>query len=106
MRLPLLGADGAGELFHRPRAGRVLLHPRDRVRHQCVFVGNGVDTVRFHPVDHAAARQKYGLPMGAKVLVSVDQVNVKAKSGELVGPIGRGEAISADAVVLLLKAPK
>lgn len=28
-------------------------------------------------------------------------INVKAKSGELVGPIGRGEAISADVVVLL-----
>ncbi|MCL4110325.1 UNVERIFIED_CONTAM: hypothetical protein GTU68_006602 [Idotea baltica] len=29
------------------------------------------------------------------------RVNVKAKSGEAVGPIGRGEAISADVVVLL-----
>lgn len=28
-------------------------------------------------------------------------VNVKAKTGEAVGPIGRGEAIAADAVVLL-----
>ena len=34
------------------------------------------------------------------------QINVKAKSGEAVGPIGRGEAISADAVVLLSKSPK
>ncbi len=30
-----------------------------------------------------------------------DQVNVKAKTGEKVGPIGRGEAIDADAVVIL-----
>lgn len=30
-----------------------------------------------------------------------DCVNVKAKSGERVGPIGRGEAIAADAVILL-----
>ncbi|MFQ5732409.1 MAG: 2-C-methyl-D-erythritol 2,4-cyclodiphosphate synthase [Planctomycetaceae bacterium] len=29
------------------------------------------------------------------------RVNVKAKSGEKVGPVGRGEAIAADAVVLL-----
>lgn len=35
--------------------------------------------------------------------VSEDAVNVKAKSGEAVGPIGRGEAISADAVVLLVR---
>ena len=34
-------------------------------------VGNGVDTARFHPVDRIAARQKYGLPQDAKVLVSV-----------------------------------
>lgn len=34
---------------------------------------------------------------------SVDRVNVKAKTGERVGPIGRGEAIDADAVVLLAR---
>lgn len=37
--------------------------------------------------------------------VPTDQVNVKAKSGEAVGPVGRGEAIQADAVVLLTKMP-
>ena len=34
-------------------------------------VGNGVDTTRFYPVARAAARQKYGLPPHARVLVSV-----------------------------------
>jgi 2-C-methyl-D-erythritol 2,4-cyclodiphosphate synthase len=33
--------------------------------------------------------------------IAEDDVNVKAKSGERVGPIGRGEAISAEAIVLL-----
>ncbi len=33
--------------------------------------------------------------------VSGDRINVKAKSGEKVGPVGRGESISADVVVLL-----
>ncbi len=39
-------------------------------------------------------------------LLSIDAscVNVKAKTGEKVGPIGRGEAIDADAVVLLWRA--
>ncbi len=32
---------------------------------------------------------------------STDLINVKAKSGEGVGPVGRGESISADVVVLL-----
>jgi 2-C-methyl-D-erythritol 2,4-cyclodiphosphate synthase len=35
--------------------------------------------------------------------IAEDQVNVKAKSGERVGPVGRGESISADAVVLMHK---
>ncbi len=33
--------------------------------------------------------------------VSEQAVNVKAKTGELVGPVGREEAITADAVVLI-----
>ncbi len=33
--------------------------------------------------------------------VTPGEVNVKAKSGEKVGPVGRGECLSADAVVLL-----
>ena len=35
--------------------------------------------------------------------VSVDILNVKAKSGERVGPVGRGESISADVIVLMNK---
>lgn len=34
-------------------------------------VGNGIDIARFQPVDRNAARQKYGLPRDARVLVSV-----------------------------------
>lgn len=39
-------------------------------------------------------------------LIGIDasQVNVKAKTGEKVGPIGRQEAMDADAVVLLIRA--
>lgn len=40
----------------------------------------------------------------AKILdLRQELVNVKAKTGERVGPIGREEAISADAIVLLVK---
>ena len=35
--------------------------------------------------------------------ISFDKVSVKAKSGEQVGPIGREEAIAADAIVLLCR---
>jgi 2-C-methyl-D-erythritol 2,4-cyclodiphosphate synthase len=37
--------------------------------------------------------------------VPQDCVNVKAKSGEAVGPVGRNEAITATAVVLLTRTP-
>ncbi len=33
--------------------------------------------------------------------VAQEQLNVKAKSGEKVGPVGRGESISADVILLL-----
>lgn len=33
--------------------------------------------------------------------IPADNINVKAKSGERVGPIGRAEAIAADAIVLM-----
>lgn len=38
--------------------------------------------------------------------IKEDLVNVKAKTGERVGPIGRQEAIDADAVVLLVSTSK
>jgi len=34
-------------------------------------VGNGVDTTRFHPLNRADARSRYGLPEHAPVLISV-----------------------------------
>lgn len=39
--------------------------------------------------------------IAALLQIPVERVNVKAKTGERVGPVGREEAISADAVVLL-----
>jgi 2-C-methyl-D-erythritol 2,4-cyclodiphosphate synthase len=35
--------------------------------------------------------------------MEVEGINVKAKSGEQVGPVGRGEAVAADAVVLIVR---
>lgn len=41
--------------------------------------------------------------LAALLQTPVEQINVKAKTGESVGPIGRGEAISSDAIVLLTR---
>jgi 2-C-methyl-D-erythritol 2,4-cyclodiphosphate synthase len=48
-----------------------------------------------------AIRQRLAELLG----LPVEAVNVKAKTGELVGPIGREEAMSADAVVLVERLP-
>ena len=49
----------------------------------------------------SAQRPKLGRPTAAILGVEPGQVNVKAKTGEHVGPVGRLEAIEAQAVVLL-----
>ena len=41
--------------------------------------------------------------IAADLGVSLDQVNIKAKTSEGVGIIGRGEAVVAEAVVLLIR---
>jgi 2-C-methyl-D-erythritol 2,4-cyclodiphosphate synthase len=43
--------------------------------------------------------------IAAALGVSIDQVNVKAKTAEKMGPVGEGRAIEARAVCLLIKAP-
>ena len=47
----------------------------------------------------AAMRQR----IAQALAVPLDQVNVKAKTAETMGPVGRGEAIEARAVCLLIK---
>lgn len=47
-----------------------------------------------------AMREAIAAAMG----IGVDQVNVKAKTAEKLGPVGQGEAMEARAVVLLLSA--
>ena len=47
----------------------------------------------------AAMRQR----LSQALLVGIDQVNVKAKTAEGMGPVGHGEAIEASAVCLLIR---
>jgi len=43
--------------------------------------------------------------MAQALLVAIDQVSVKAKTAEKMGPVGRGEAIEARAICLLVRQP-
>lgn len=107
----LLGAAGLGDIGeHYPDndpqwkdldSARLLADVVDRLRRE------GWGTVNCDLVIHAQA-PKLG-PYKAAVrdnlarLLHVEPtaVNVKAKTGELVGPIGRAEAIACEAVVLI-----
>ncbi|HWL07201.1 MAG TPA: 2-C-methyl-D-erythritol 2,4-cyclodiphosphate synthase [Planctomicrobium sp.] len=51
----------------------------------------------------AAIKQQIRENLAGLLKISHDQVSVKAKTGELVGPIGRQEAVSAEVIVLLQK---
>ena len=48
-------------------------------------------------------KPKIRIRLAALLNLLPDVVNVKAKSGEKVGPVGRGESISADVVVLMVR---
>jgi len=48
-------------------------------------------------------KERIRLNVARLLLIDAGDMNVKAKTGELVGPVGRGEAIACDAVVLLEK---
>jgi 2-C-methyl-D-erythritol 2,4-cyclodiphosphate synthase len=74
-----------------------------RVRGEGWQIGNVDSTVvaqapRLAP-HIAAMRQR----LAQALLISVPQVNVKAKTAEGLGPVGRGEAIEARAVCLLVR---
>jgi len=109
----LLGAIGLGDIGERfPNTD-----PRWVGADSAVFVRDAVLAVRQRHWEIAnldctifaekpklaghkpALRQRLAELLG----IAADAVNVKAKSGEQVGPVGREEAIAADAVVLLVR---
>jgi 2-C-methyl-D-erythritol 2,4-cyclodiphosphate synthase len=65
-----------------------------------------LDTTIFAEKPHLKSHKPRIRERLAEVLeIAVDRISVKAKSGEQVGPIGREEAIAADAIVLLRRRP-
>ena len=107
----LLGAAGLGDIgMHFPDTdaqfkgadSRVLLaEAARRVRSEGFSIGNLDSTViaqaprlmGFIPAMRAA--------IADTLKITVEQVNVKAKTAEKLGPVGQGEAIEARAIVLL-----
>ena len=109
----LLGAAALGDIgFHFPDTDAqykgadsiaLLAEAARRVRGAGWVIGNVDSTIIAQAPKMAphilAMRQRVAQAMG----VAVDQVSVKAKTAEGLGPVGRGESIETRAVCLLQK---
>ena len=109
----LFGAAALGDIgFHFPDTDAqykgadsiaLLAEAARRVRGAGWVIGNVDSTIIAQAPKMAphilAMRQRVAQAMG----VAVDQVSVKAKTGEGLGPVGRGESIETRAVCLLQK---
>jgi 2-C-methyl-D-erythritol 2,4-cyclodiphosphate synthase len=110
----LLGAAALGDIgthfpdtdaqFKGADSGVLLTEAARRVRAKGLEIGNVDSTVIAQAPKLAphiqAMRQQIAIFLG----VDLDQVNVKAKTSEKMGPVGLGQAMEARAVVLLFKA--
>lgn len=108
----LLGAAALGDIgshfpdtdvrFKGADSGTLLLEAARRVRAKGYQIGNIDSTIiaqapRLMP-HLPAMRTQIARTLG----LDLDQVNVKAKTSEKMGPVGQGQAIEARAIVLLV----
>jgi len=107
----LLGAAALGDIgthfpdtdarFKGADSGALLQEAARRVRERGFDIGNVDSTV----IAQAPKLMPHISAMRARIAellgIGVDQVNVKAKTAEKMGPVGQGQAMEARAVVLL-----
>ena len=112
----LLGAAALGDIgthfpdtderFKGADSGLLLIEAARRVREKGFEIGNVDSTVIAQApklMPHVSAMRAH---IALALAVDVDQVNVKAKTAEKMGPVGLGQAMEARAVVLLVKIVK
>jgi 2-C-methyl-D-erythritol 2,4-cyclodiphosphate synthase len=110
----LLGAAALGDIgthfpdtdaqFKGADSGVLLAEAARRVRAKGLEIGNVDSTVIAQAPKLAPHIQAMRQEIATFLSVEVDQVNVKAKTSEKMGPVGLGQAMEARAVVLLFKA--
>jgi 2-C-methyl-D-erythritol 2,4-cyclodiphosphate synthase len=108
----LLGAAALGDIgslfpdtdatFAGADSLRLLAEAARRVREQGFEIGNVDSTVIAQAPKLAPYRTAMREGLAKALGVDLDQVNVKAKTAEKLGPVGQGLAIEAQAVVLLV----
>lgn len=106
----LLGAVGAGDIGERfpntdpqwKNADSVvfLAAALAEVKNRGYRLGNLDCTIHAERPKLSPHKEAIACRLAELLDVPRDSINVKAKTGETVGPVGRGEAIDADAVVL------
>lgn len=109
----LLGAAGLGDIgthfpdtdaaFRGADSLALLTEAARRVRAQGYQIGNIDSTVVAQAPRLAPHRALMCARISAALGLQVDQVNVKAKTAERLGPVGQGLAMEARAVVLLVR---
>ena len=109
----LLGAAAMGDIgshfpdtdaqFKGADSAQLLREVVRRVRAKGYAIGNVDSTVIAQAPKLAPHIAAMRASIARALDVDVDQVNVKAKTAEKMGPVGEGKAIEARAVVLLLQ---
>lgn len=109
----LLGAAGLGDIgtlfpdtdaqFQGADSAVLLAEAARRVRALGWQIGNVDSTVVAQAPRLAPHRAAMVAAIAQALGVAADQVNVKAKTAEKLGPVGQGQSIEARAVVLLFK---
>ena len=109
----LLGAAGLGDIgthfpdtdatFHGADSYALLAEAARRVQAQGWRVGNVDSTVIAQAPRLAPHRAAMAGRIASALQIAPDQVNVKAKTAEKLGPVGQGAAIEARAALLLIK---
>ena len=109
----LLGAAALGDIgthfpdtdaqFKGADSGVLLAEAARRVRAKGLEIGNVDSTVIAQAPKLAPHIQAMRQQIATFLGVDVDQVNVKAKTAEKMGPVGLGLAMEARSVVLLFK---
>ena len=110
----LLGAAALGDIgrhfpdtdlaFKGADSGVLLAEAARRVRAKGYAIGNVDSTVIAQAPKLAPHIETMRSRIAALLEIDPDQVNVKAKTAEKMGPVGEGKAMEARAVVLLGKA--
>jgi 2-C-methyl-D-erythritol 2,4-cyclodiphosphate synthase len=107
----LLGAAALGDIGrHFPDSAlrwqdasslEFLRHTRDLLNQRSLVVVNIDATVEIEEPRLAPHIEDMRRKLAQALGIQADQINVKAKSGEGMGEVGRGEMVRAEAVVLL-----